>query len=105
MPTRIELHTKLIEVTKLDSKRVYYQPPSNIHLVYPCLIYSQDTPSVLPADNKVSYKLNKKYSITYITKEADSDIIDRMLENFQLISADRPFISDDLYHYPFTLFY
>lgn len=103
MPTRLELHAELKEL--IDSTHVYYQPPESIKLVYPCIVYSQDSPANYYADNKAAYNLTKKYSITYIDSNPDSDIIDRMLEKFQLISAGSPYVSDNLNHYPFTLYY
>lgn len=103
MPTRLELQSDLKKI--LGTNYVYYQPPESIKLTYPCIVYSQDAPANYYADNRAAYKLTKKYSITYIDTNPDSDIIERMLNKFQFISAGSPYVSDNLNHYPFTLYY
>lgn len=102
MADRLALHNKL--TTILGSKNVYYQPPSNISLSYPCIVYNQNVGEALKASNKL-YTYTKMYEITFIFRTSNDTIITDMLNEFTYCKADRTFITDNLYHYTFTLYY
>ena len=46
---RPALHEKLCEI--LGSRNVYFDPPSNIHINYPCIIYKRIAAESRRADN------------------------------------------------------
>lgn len=98
--TRIELQEALEEF--LGSRNVYYQPPESIKLKYPCIIYELGNIDKVPADN-IAYLKHKRYTLTLIHQDADSDLPDKLLDHFQYISFDRPYKADNLYHEVFTL--
>lgn len=85
-------------------KRVYFQPPSNTKMEYPCIEYGLGRIVTNRADNKLYFKA-KSYDITVITPHADDPSIDYLLETFQSCKFDRQFKSDNLYHNVLTLFY
>lgn len=99
---RLELHDKLVDI--LGSKHVYFQPPADIRLVYPCIVYSRDSTRILRADNK-PYNGWIRYNIMYITREPDNESISQMLCGLPFCSTDRSYVSDNLYHQTFTVFY
>ena len=98
--TRTELQEALEAF--LGSRNVYYQPPESIKLKYPCIIYEKSRISQVYADN-VTYLKHKEYSMTLIYREADSTLPDDILDSFQLISFDRHYKADNLYHDVFTI--
>lgn len=98
---RIQLQTKLEEI--LGSKNVYFEPPENIKMKYPCIVYELGAGLRTPADNK-KYLFSQGYSVTYITKDPDSDIPDKLLE-LEHCSFERPFVSENLHHWVFFLYY
>jgi hypothetical protein len=98
---RVELQTIL--ETILGSSNVYFQPPTNIHLEYPCIIYRRDAQRVSHADNK-PYKWDKRYEVTVIAKDPDSPIPD-LISGLRSCSFDRFFTADQLNHDVFTLFF
>lgn len=103
MATRLQLHEELKRV--LGSSYVYYQPPETLKLNYPCFVYNSEPGEVRHADNKM-YIYDARYSLTYITREADHlDTVKRILRNFELIDHDRTFVNDNLYHEVFDLYY
>jgi hypothetical protein len=98
---RLELHNILVNL--ISSERVYFQPPSSIKLIYPCIIYELDSINVTYADS-IKYKNKKRYTITVIDQNPDSEIPNNILM-LNYCSFDRHFISDNLNHYVFTLYY
>lgn len=82
---------------------IYFQPPQNILIKYPCIIYSIVGYESLFAGNK-KYKTDIKYSVKFITRERKADIINKIL-NITKCSYDREYIFDGLYHCIFTILY
>lgn len=98
---RLELQD--IFETVLGSKNVYFQPPESIKIKYPCIIYTRTGSYTAHADNKL-YRFKKKYQISYITKDPD-DLIPDSIEKLPLCKFDRHYVSNNLHHYVFNLFY
>ena len=71
MDRRLELQKLLVDI--LGTDRVYFQPPSNINMVYPCIVYSLETYDTKKADN-ISYHVRDRYQVTYISRDPDSKI-------------------------------
>lgn len=76
MRTRIELHNQL--KTLLGSDNVYYQPPENIKIQYPAIIYAKKNIDVINANDSIYYK-NIDYSITVLDTRPDNKVIDKIL--------------------------
>ena len=68
---RLKLHEILVEI--LGADHVYFQPPENVKLEYPAIVYSRKQISNRFADNLV-YKQNFTYQITVIDYDPDSAI-------------------------------
>lgn len=101
MKSRLDLQAIL--ETILGSRNVYFQPPENLKMKFPCIVYSRTSSDVTYADN-IKYHLEKAYQVTYIDKDPDSDIPDK-IEGLPKCRFDRSFVSDNLNHYVFTLYY
>lgn len=82
---------------------VYFQPPSNIKMEYPCILYSRDRIENKHGNNHV-YIQNHRFQVTVIDKDPDSEITNK-LSKFDKCEFDRRFITDNLYHDVFTLYY
>lgn len=102
MGTTLDLQNKLKEL--LGSEHVYFQPPKNIRMEYPCFIVQRSKANHEFADNKV-YRFTKCYSITYVSTDTDSDMVETVVNSFSMCIYDRPFISDNLNHDVFTLYW
>lgn len=87
----------------LGSKNVYYQPPANIKLKFPCIVYRKSKIKTIRADNRF-YGKTDEYTITYISKTVDDDVILKILE-LETCTHDRRYTSDNLYHDVFTLYF
>lgn len=101
MARREALHQILVSM--LGSNYVYFQPPESLKLHYPCIIYELSDDSVIHADDD-KYLRKKRYTVTVIDKNPDSIIPDEIIK-LRYCNFDRFFISDNLNHFAFTLYY
>lgn len=100
MRDRLYLHNCL----KSICPNVYYQPPSNIRMNYPCIVYSEDTINFDYADD-IKYKNMTKYTCLFITTNPDDPIRNEILINIPYSSMNNKYISDGLYHNSITIYY
>lgn len=98
---RVDFQKLLEEV--LGSRKVYFQAPVNTQLVYPCIIYDREGIDSDHADD-LRYRSLYRYNVTLITREADPEAFDRLLE-IRYSSFDRHFVADKLHHNVFTIYY
>ena len=98
---RLELHEKLCTI--LGSRNVYHDPPSNIHLNYPCIIYKRVAVDTRRADN-VRYINWYPWDVQIISKDPDFELFDSFLDNFDYGREGAPFVSDNLHHSNFTIY-
>lgn len=82
---------------------VYFQPPANKKLTYPCIIYNLDRLNVIFADNGV-YRMMDEYHVTYITRDPD-DVNIRLLATLPLCSLTGTSPSDNLHHSYYRLYF
>lgn len=101
MDKRLELHEKLIEV--LGEKNVYFQPPENLKISYPCIMYELSDFNFKYANNE-KYKRVTRYSITLITRQPNMDIVNKILD-LPYSTFDRQYTSNNLNHYIFEIYY
>lgn len=101
MKSRLDLQTELEEI--LGSRHVYYQPPENLKIEYPAIIYSVNDYMNINADN-IKYNNRAQYQITVIDKKPDNAAIKRILE-MPLSSFDRHYSYNNLNHDVITLYY
>jgi hypothetical protein len=101
MAPRIELHAALKAI--LNSDFVYFQPPANIKMQYPCIVYERSRIQVDFANNSL-YKSAIKYTLTLIDRNADSVYLDA-ISKLPLCAHDRFYIADNLNHDVFTIYF
>lgn len=101
MAQRLELNTLLKSL--LGSEHVYFQPPPDLQLVYPCIVYNRDNEDTRFADDK-PYSRRKRYSVTVIDRNPDSLIHDKIAE-LPLCTYNRFYTADKLNHDVYTLFF
>lgn len=101
MGNRLELHETLCAV--LGSRNVYFQPPANVRMVYPAIVYSRNDIWNTFADNS-TYMQSHSYEIIVIDKNPDSGIVDR-IASLPMCRFNRHYTLDNLNHDVFTLYY
>lgn len=102
MASREELHEELCKL--LGSRNAYFQPPESVKMSYDAIRYALGGKDLKRADNRI-YRSVNQYDGVLITRNPDTTLPDKILEHFEMCSFGRPYIADNLHHYPFTLYY
>lgn len=99
MAPRLDLQELLTGMTD----HVYFQPPENVKLEYPCILYVRDFIHNQFADDH-PYASRKRYLITVIDEDPDSGL-PQMISELPLCSFDRWYATNGLNHDVFKLFF
>lgn len=100
MGSRLELHAEL----KTFLSNVYFQPPANFNMTYPCIVYNKTGKSRQSANNE-TYMSTQEYQIMVIDKNPDSVVADNMEKHFQHCVISQYYVVDNLNHTTLNLFY
>jgi hypothetical protein len=85
------------------SENVYFQPPTNVQLKYPCIVYTRDFADTKFADD-IPYDHTKRYMITVIDRDPDSDIPDKVAA-MPLSLFNRFYTVDNLNHDVYNVYF
>jgi hypothetical protein len=99
MAPRLQLH----DILKAFTDNVYFQPPENITLEYPCIIYQRDYAETMFADD-IPYNHTLRYVITVIDRDPDSDIPGK-IASLPMCLFNRFFTADNLNHDVFRVYF
>lgn len=100
MFNREQFQTALEEV--LGSRQVYFQPPENVRMSYPAIVYQISTIRGDHADD-IFYRDRTGYTVTLIDKDPSSIYVKSLLK-FRYSAFDRFFRADNLNHFVFTMY-
>lgn len=105
--TRLDLDAEFREV--LGSNNVYHQPPANIHMSYPCIVYEENPDEDLHADNDI-FMTYHNWSVTlirnYTNRDETKKLVDKIKSHFKpYIRVNQHFVTDNLIHDVFKLYY
>ena len=98
------LRTDLHEILKAICPNVYYQPPSNIALTYPCIVYRNNGESGLYANN-ITYLKQPIYVLTVIDRNPDGILPDTIRKAFGSASIGPSLVVDGINNTTITLYY
>lgn len=101
MASRLNLQKRFEEIIGKD--KVYFQPPSNRRLGYPCIIYSLSGVEVSYADDDI-YTEERTYTVMLIHNDPDNELIDALI-HFPKCKFSNHYEKDGLHHYVYTLHY
>jgi len=82
---------------------VYFQPPSNIVMMYPCIVYKRSADWVERADN-VLFARMMRYEVMIIDRDPDSPI-PGLVADLPYCRFERHFAADDLNHDVYNLYW
>lgn len=97
--TRQNLHQILKEICP----NCYYVVPSK-GMKYPCIKYHRDVDQTMYADD-IKYLNMKRYILTLIDTNPDSEYEDKLLELPYCSIQRAPYVTDNLYHFTFNLYF
>jgi hypothetical protein len=86
-----------------DVVKAWEQPPKGTQLTYPCIVYMRDLSANEFANNKL-YKHMKRWQVTVIDPNPRSGIPD-VVENLPYCTFSRKFVSENLNHTVFNLYF
>ncbi len=82
---------------------VYFQPPSNVEMVYPCIIYQRSG-----ADTKFAgdlpYLFTNKYTLTVVDESPDSTLVDAVAA-LPMCTKSSFFVAENLNHDVFDIYF
>lgn len=101
MDRRLQLQTVLEDI--LEGNKVYYQPPENITLTYPCVVYNLDDIWIDRANNAL-YRGIREYQLKLIDRKVESVYFDPILK-LSMCVFDRAYTANNLNHFVFNLYF
>ena len=101
MGLREDLDALLCET--IGSENVYFQPPENLQIQYPCIVYSLSDHYIRHADNS-TYHRRREYDMKYITRDPDDEKIEAIAD-LPYCRMSKPYTAENLHHYPYTIYY
>lgn len=99
MGQRLELH----QILETFVANVYFQPPTNVKLEYPCIIYKRDFADTKFADDK-PYDRVIRYMVMVIDRDPDSDIPDKVAA-MPMCLFNRFYTADNLNHDVYNVYF
>ena len=93
---RNNVRLKLHEELESYCANLYFQPPSNQQLVYPCIVYSNAKPVDFKSNNKL-YIRKYGYRLTVIEKNPICPIAQSIVGD-EFATYENEFVKDNLYH-------
>lgn len=99
MAQRLDLHEILVTFTP----NVYFQPPENLKIQYPCIIYRRDFADSKFADDMV-YDHRIRYAITVIDRDPDSEIPSKVAA-MPMSLFNRHYTVDNLNHDVYNVYF
>lgn len=100
MGSRLDLHSELL----LLCPNAYFQPPSDITMSYPCIVYNMTNKTRLYGSN-IAHVMNQEYRVIVIDKNPDSGIANQVEKQFQYCEIDQYYTVDNLNHTALLLYY
>lgn len=82
--------------------RAYFQPPSNVSMGYPCIVYELDRFVKKRADDS-TYLKTRRYQVKLITKNPDDPLVDA-LASLVHSEFERHYTIDTLNHFVFNIY-
>lgn len=101
MAPRLDFSKILKEI--LGSNEVHFQPPSNVRMNYPAIVYHYRDAEVQHANN-LPYHRERRYEVVLIARDPDNTI-ESKLAMLPKSSLARIYEADGLYHYAFDIYY
>lgn len=96
---RASLQALLLELVS----HVYFQPPDNMKLEYPCILYKRDNAQTRFADD-LPYSIKNRYMITIIDRDPENEI-SKKVALLPSSTFSRSYTADGLYHDVYNIYF
>ena len=104
--TRDRLDTELreIQLKALKYQHTYFEPTEKTRLQYDAMVYKNAGMFNRRANNR-SYIIRNRWQVIWISRDPETPVPRMIQEHFELCEPGQPYMSENLYHYPFTIYY
>lgn len=82
---------------------VYFQPPRNVQMEYPAIVYERGRADTAFADN-YPYRVTKQYQVILITRNPDESAWNSIAA-LRMCSHERFYVADNLNHDVFNIYF
>ncbi len=93
-----------IQTKCLGYQHTYFNPIDGIRMQYDCVIYNMSAMNERKANNK-TYLNRAIYNVTVVSRDPETPVPWAIQEHFERCKPERFFVTDNLYHFPFTIIY
>lgn len=100
---RLDFHSVLENLYGGTNPHVYFQPPENIQMQYPAIVYNRSNIKNSNGSNIV-YLQEVTYQVIVIDKNPDSTIVDR-ISKYPTARFSRHYVANNLNHDVFMITY
>lgn len=94
---------KLQDLLETICPNVYFQPPEDVKMVYPCLVYHRDTGVTKFAGNR-PYHYEQQYELKLIARSPATDIFAKLAALPKTVH-DRFYVASNLNHDVFSIYF
>ena len=100
----LDAELKSLQNEVLGYQHTYFEPPESARMKYDAVVYELAGINVHRASNR-SYTIRDGYQVTVISRDPETKMPHAIQERFERCAPGRPFVRDNLYHFPFTIYY
>lgn len=97
------LRLNLQQLLETFTDNVYFQPPTNIKMAYPCIVYNRDFAHTEFADGE-PYRNTLRYAVTVIDRDPDSEIPEKV-SAMPMCVFNRHYTADGLNHDVYNVYF
>jgi hypothetical protein len=83
--------------------RVYFQPPTNVQMEYPAIVYERLRMDSAFADNR-PYRSLQRYQVMLITRNPDESAFNALVQ-LPMCTHERYYVADNLNHDVFYIYF
>lgn len=94
---------ELQDILEAICPNVYFQPPANVQMTYPAIVYERSRADTKHADNR-PYTVTKQYDLQLISRNPDEGIFEA-LAALPMCAHERFFVVDNLNHDVFSIYF
>src|ERR1043165_79901 len=94
---------QLQSLLEVSCDNVYFQPPPDVQMNYPAIVYERRRAESYYANNQ-PYCVVKQYQVTIISRSPD-DVLYDAVANLPMSTHERFYVADNLNHDVFSIYF
>lgn len=95
----------IADLESTNTGKVYFQPPSSVHLEYPCWVVER-AKVYQPKANNRTYLFQVGYRCMYMNRvEPDPEVLDMIPRRYECCQYQNHYVVDNIHHDVFLIYY